>query len=151
MLGEGGDRAEGLAALVTLDLHAAVGVHPLVAAQVGELRVALEADLAAEGLDGAVDVGVLLEAAGRGKGLAALWACVAARPHVGRADVALQVAGVREDLVAVLAGEAAELAVHHLVAQEVGAPGEALAAVLAHVLVSLVPVALHHVLVQPEQ
>jgi len=150
MLGQRGDRAEGLPAFVTLDLHAAVGVHPLVAAKVGKLRVALEADLATERLHRAVDVGVLLEAAGCGKGLATLGAGMAAGAHVGGADVALEVAGIREDLVAVLAREAAELAVEHLVAEEVGAPGEALAAVLAHVLVRLVPVALHHVLVQPD-
>ena len=61
VLGETGDGAECLPALVALDLHAAVGVHPLVPAQVGELGVALEAHLAAERLDRAVDVGVLLE------------------------------------------------------------------------------------------
>ena len=141
-------RAEGLAALVALDLHAAVGVHPLVPAQVRELGVRLEADLATERLDRAVDVCVLLEAAGGGEGFAALWTGVAARAHVRGADVSLQVAGVREDLVAVLAGEPPELAVHHLVAQQVGAPGEPLAAVLAHVLVRLVPVVVDHVLVQ---
>jgi hypothetical protein len=120
------------------------------ATQVGELRVALEADLAAERLHRAVDVGVLLEPAGRGKGLATLGAGVAAGAHVGGADVALQIAWVCEDLVAVLAGEAAELAVDHLVPKEVGAPSEALVAVFAHVLVRLIAVALHHVLVQPE-
>jgi hypothetical protein len=45
VLGEACDRAEGLAALAALDLHPAVGVHPLVAAQVGELSVALETHL----------------------------------------------------------------------------------------------------------
>jgi hypothetical protein len=116
MLGERCDRAEGLAAFVTLDLHATVGVHPLVAAEVGELGVALEADLTAERLHRAVDVRVLLQAARGGKRFAALGTGVAAGAHVGGADVALEVAGVGEDLVAVLAGEAAELAVEHLVA-----------------------------------
>ena len=45
MFGERGDSAEGLAALVAFDLHATVGVHSLVTAQIGELGVALEADL----------------------------------------------------------------------------------------------------------
>lgn len=51
VLREAGHCAEGLAALVALDLHAAGGVHALVPAQVGELRVALVANLAAERLD----------------------------------------------------------------------------------------------------
>ena len=97
-----------------------------------------------------MDVGVLLEAAGRGKGLAALGTGVAAGANVRGPDVALKVARVREDLVAVLAGEPAELAVDHLVAQEVGPPGEPFAAVLAHVLVGIIAVVVHHVLVQPK-
>jgi hypothetical protein len=98
VLGEAGDRAEGLSALVALDLHAAGGVHALVAAQVRELGVALEADLATERLDGAVDVRVLLQPGAGGERLAALGARVAAGAHVVRADVALQVARIREDL-----------------------------------------------------
>ena len=62
MLGQAGHGAEGLAALGALYLHPAVGVHPLVPAEVGELGVTLEADLTAEGLHGAVDVRVLLQA-----------------------------------------------------------------------------------------
>ena len=93
---------------------------------------------------------VLLEPRAGGEGLAALGAGVAAGAHVVGADVALQVGGVGEDLVAVLAGEAAELAVHRLVAEQVGPPRERLGAVVARVLVRLVAVALHHVLVQPE-
>ena len=145
VLGEAGHRAERLSALVALDLHPAVGVHPLVPAQVRELRVALEAHLAAERLHGAVDVGVLLQPGARGEGLAALRAGVGAGADVVGADVPLEVAGVGEDLVAVLAGEAAELAVDHLVPQEVGTPGEGLVAVLALVLVRRVAVTLHHV------
>ena len=45
MFRQGGDGGEGLAALVTLDLHAAVRVHALVSAQVRELGVGLEADI----------------------------------------------------------------------------------------------------------
>ena len=54
--------------------------------------------LTCKGLDTAVDVLVLLEARGRGEGLAAVGAGVGPRPHVLRADVPLQVAGVREHL-----------------------------------------------------
>ena len=45
MLAETSNRGEGLTTLLTLDLHPAVGVHALVPAQVGELGVALEANL----------------------------------------------------------------------------------------------------------
>ena len=46
-------------------------------------------------------------------------------------DVPLQVGGIGEDFVAVLAGEPPVLAVLHLVLQEVGPPGKRLWAVLA--------------------
>ena len=49
----------------TLDLLAAVGVHPLVSAEVRELGVGLEADFTLERLDAAVDVLVLFETARR--------------------------------------------------------------------------------------
>lgn len=62
MLGQGGQRAEALVALVALDLHPTGGVHPLVTAQIRELRIRLGAHLASEGLHGAVDVLVLLQA-----------------------------------------------------------------------------------------
>ena len=39
----------------------------------------------------------------------------------------------------------------HLVPQKVGSPGEPLVAVLAHVLVRLVPVCVHHVFVQTKE
>lgn len=42
---EGGGGAKHLPTVLALDLRAAVGVHPLVSAQVGELRVGLVADL----------------------------------------------------------------------------------------------------------
>ena len=45
VLAEGGDGGEGLAAVLALDLLAAVRVHALVAAQVGELRVGLQTHL----------------------------------------------------------------------------------------------------------
>ena len=82
VFGQRGHRAEGLATLVTLDLHPAVGVHPLVPAQVGELGVGFVANLAPERLDGAVDVRVLLQPARRRERLAALRAGVAPGPDV---------------------------------------------------------------------
>ena len=91
---------------------------------------------------------VLLQAAGGGERLPALGAGVAAGAHVVGADVALQVGGVGEDLVAVLAGEPPELPVHHLVSQEVWSPGESFIAVFTDILVRLVSVTLDHVLVQ---
>lgn len=45
VLVEGGGSAEHLPAVLALDLGAAVRVHPLVAAQVGELRVGFVTDL----------------------------------------------------------------------------------------------------------
>lgn len=45
-----------------------------------------------------MDVLVLLEARGGGEGLAAVGAGVGPRPHVLRADVPLEVAGVRKHL-----------------------------------------------------
>ena len=51
MFAQTGDSTEGLTTLVALDLHPAVGMHPLVPAKVGKLGVALEADLTPEGLD----------------------------------------------------------------------------------------------------
>ena len=74
-------------------------------AEVGELRVGLEADLALEGLDAAVDVLVLLQATRGRKRLAALGAGVRSGAHVVGADVALQVAGVSEHLITVLTGK----------------------------------------------
>ena len=84
-----------------------------------------------EGLDGAVNVGVLLEPRGGGEGLSTFRTRMAPGPHVVGPDVPLQVGGVGEDFVAVLAGEPPVLAVLHLVFQEVGPPGKRLWAVLA--------------------
>ena len=81
--------AECLAALVALDLHPTVGVHPLVPAQVGKLCVALETNLAAEWLDAAVDMCVLLQAAAGGKSFAAFRASVAACTNMGGPNVSL--------------------------------------------------------------
>ncbi len=83
---------------MALDLHAAGGMHALVPAEVRKLGVTLEADLAAEGLDGAVDVGVLLQAGAGGERFAALRAGVAPGPDVVGPDVSLQVARIGEDL-----------------------------------------------------
>lgn len=98
MLGQRSYGAEALAALVALDLHAAVGMHALVPAQVRELGVRLEADLALERLDRRVDVRVLLEP-GRGRErLPALGTGVTAGSHVVGADVPLKVRRIAEDL-----------------------------------------------------
>lgn len=98
MLGQRGDRAERLAAFHALDLHTAIGVHALVPAQIGELGVRLEADLALERLHAAVDVGVLLQPGAGRERLAAFGARVAPRAHVMGPDVALKIGRVREDL-----------------------------------------------------
>lgn len=133
---------------MALDLHPAVGVHPLVATQIGELSVGLVAHLAPEGLDAAVDVGVLLEAGGGGECLAALWTGVTPGPHMRGPDVPLEVAGVSEHFVAILAGEPPELTVNHLVSEQVWPPGETFVTVFTKVLVRLVPMVFYHVLVQ---
>lgn len=89
VLGQRGDCAEAGAALLALDLHATIGVHPLVPAQVGELRVCLEADLAGEGLHRRVDVLVLLEARRGGECLAALRTRMTASADVVGANMPL--------------------------------------------------------------
>ena len=76
MLAKGGNRRKRLSAVGTFDLLSAVGVHPLVPTEIGELGVRLKADLALEGLNGAVDVLMLLQTAGGREGLAAIYACV---------------------------------------------------------------------------
>ena len=108
-------RAEGLAALVALDLHPAVGVHPLVSAQVGELSVGFVTNLTPERFDGAVNVSVLLQSTRRGECLATLGAGVTPGAHVTRPDVPLQVARVGEHFVAILTREPPELSVNHFV------------------------------------
>lgn len=62
MLVEGGGSAEQLSTVLTLDLGAAVSMHTLVAAEVGELGVGFVAHLADKGFDTAVDVLMLFEA-----------------------------------------------------------------------------------------
>ena len=150
MLRQAGDGAKGLAALMTLDLHPAGGMHALVPAQVRELRVALEADLAAERLDRAVDMRVLLQARARGKGLATFGARVAPGPHVVCPDVTLKVARIGENLVAVFARKSTILSVNHFVPEKIWSPGKTFGAVLARVLTSVVTVSFHHVIVQAE-
>lgn len=150
MLRKTGYRAERLSTLVALGLLPAVGVHPLVPAQVGELGVALFADLADKGFDAAVDVGVLLQAGTGAESLAALGAGVTPGPHVVLPDVVGQAGGVGEHLGAVLAGKPPELAVHLHVLDQVRLPGELFAAARAGVVRLVVTVLLHHVFVQPE-
>jgi len=96
---------EGLAAVGALDLLTTVGVHPLVAAEVRELRVGLEADLALERLHGAVDVLVLLQSARCRECFAALAARMRTGANVRRPDMTLQVARIGEDFVAILADD----------------------------------------------
>jgi hypothetical protein len=67
VFGERDGRLKGGAAELARERGLAVGVGALVATQVRELRVGLGADLALVRLDAAVDVHVLLEAAGRGE------------------------------------------------------------------------------------
>lgn len=98
VLGERRYGAEALSALVALDLHAAVGMHALVPAQVRELGVRFEAHLALERLDRRVDVGVLLETRRGRKGFATLGAGVTARTDVVGADVPLEVRRIGEKL-----------------------------------------------------
>jgi hypothetical protein len=74
---------------VALDLHPACSMHSFVPAQVGELCVALEADLAAERLHRAVDVSVLFKARACGKSFSAFRAGVAPGTDMVRSDVSL--------------------------------------------------------------
>ena len=84
-------------------------------AQVGELGVALEANLAPEWLHAAVDVRVLLETAAGGERLATFWTGVAPCTYMGRPDVPLKVAWVREHLVAIFARKSSKLSMDHFV------------------------------------
>ena len=70
------DRGEWLCAVGAADLLAAVGVHSLVSAEVGKLRVRLAAHVTAKRLNTAVDMLVLLQTAGRGEVLPTLRAAV---------------------------------------------------------------------------
>lgn len=58
---KGGGSAEQLPTVLALNLGAAVSMHTLVAAQVGELRVGFVAHLTDKGFDTAVNVLMLLE------------------------------------------------------------------------------------------
>ena len=66
------------------------------------------------------------------------------------ANVPLQVAWVRENLVAVLTGKSSKLSMDHFVPKKVGPPRKALIAMLTNIFLRLVSVAVHHVLVQSE-
>jgi len=76
MFGERHRRRKRMVAVVTPNSLTTVGVHPLVAAEVRELRVRLVAGVAAERLDAAVYVLVLFQAAGRRERFAATGALV---------------------------------------------------------------------------
>ena len=114
------------------------------------MRVTLEANLAPERLHAAVYVRVLLQPAARGKCLSTLRTGVASGSHVACANVPLQVAWVRENLVAVLTGKSSKLSMNHFVPKKVGTPGKSLIAMFTHIFLCLVSVAVHHVLVQAE-
>lgn len=118
------DCTESLPALVTFNLHATSRVHALVSAQVGELRVGLEANLASEWLDAAVDVRMLFEAAGSCECLPAFRTSVRSGSDVLGSNVSLEVAGVGEDFLAVFTNVASTLVVCYLVTNEVGFPVE---------------------------
>lgn len=129
MLSERRKGCESLSTLVTLDLHAAGGMHALVTTQVGELGVCLTADLTAKGLDAAVDVRMLLESTGSGKCLPALLAGVRPGSHVLRPDVSLQIRGVGKDLATALADVATRDVVSDLMSDQVAFPAEDFGAV----------------------
>lgn len=123
-------------------------MHAFVPAQVAELRVGLEANLALEGFHRRVDVCVLFETGTRREGFPALRAGVGTGPDVLGADVPLQDRWVRENPGAVLTREALVLSVYYLVLDEVWSPREGSRAVLALELASLEAVDCHQVLVQ---
>lgn len=101
-------RRKRLTAVRTTDLLTTIGVHPLVATQIRELRVRLGADLAPKRFHRRMDVLVLLEAARRCERLAAAGAAVRPRTGGGRvcgADVTLKIARVGERARTRIAGE----------------------------------------------
>ena len=75
---------------------------------------------------------------------------MASGSHVACPNVPLQVAWVRENLVAVLTGKSSKLSMNHFVPKKVGPPRKALIAMFTHIFLRLVSVAVHHVLVQAE-
>jgi len=64
-------RGERLLAVRAADALSTVGVHAFMSTEIGELRVGLETDVAAERLHTAVDMLMLLQTARRGERLAA--------------------------------------------------------------------------------
>ena len=148
MFGQGRDGAEGLSTLVTFDLHPTICVHSLVSTEVRKLGVGFEAHFAPERFDGAVDVRVLLQSARSRESFPALWTRVTPCPHVTGPDVSLEVAGIREHFVTILAGEPSKLSVNHLVSEKVGSPGKPFIAMFANIFICLISVILNHVLVK---
>lgn len=66
-------------------------------------------------------------------------------------DVPLEVAGVSEHFVAILARESPELTVNHLVSEQVWPPGEPFIAVFTKILVRLISMVFYHVLVKSRE
>lgn len=64
-------------------------------------------------------------------------------------DVALQVAGICKDFVAVFAGKSAEFAVDHFMSKQIGAPCETFGAMFTRILTAVVTVSFNHVLIEP--
>lgn len=100
-----GNCRKGLAAVLTFNLLTTVGVHSLVATEIGELGVGFETDFTLEWFDTAVDVLMLLQAARCRKGLSAFSTGVAPGSYVLGSYMALKVAWIGEDLVAILTAE----------------------------------------------
>lgn len=147
MLGQAGDSAERLATLAALDLHPAVGMHPLVTAEVGKLSVAFETDLTSEWLDTAMDVGVLFQSRTGCKSFPAFWTGMRSGSNMVGPDVPLQIAWIREHLVTVLAWEPPVLSMDHFMPQQIRPPGKALRTVFTVVLVRFVSMGFDHMIV----
>lgn len=105
MFTQRGHRRKGLATFLTLNLLTTVSMHSLVATEIGELGVGFETDFTLEWLDTAVDVLMLLQAARCRKGLSAFSTGVAPGSYVLGSYMALKVAWIGEDLVAILTAE----------------------------------------------
>lgn len=80
-------------------------MHSLVATEIGELGVCFETDFTLEWLDTAVDVLMLLQTARCRKGLSTFSTGVAPGSYMLGSYMALKVAWIGEDLVAVLTAE----------------------------------------------
>lgn len=124
MFTERSDCRKGLVALVTLDLHATIGVHPFVTAQIGKLSVRFETHFTLEWFDATVNVGVLLEAAGRGESLSTFRTGVRSSSYVLRSNMPLKITGIGEDFVAVFARITSAVFVRALMTQKIRFPTE---------------------------